>query len=271
MTRDADPKRRSARTVPNHVLRIGSSGSWTTAVSHGFTGAVDANDFGPLVYPWAGDGRAVVMDDPTGVLSGKVVRIEYILTAGNSYDSDRAIYHMATSRGTGWATYGESAAVEHRFVIPSAAAASDATTMRKLQYLRTAAAGSNADGTDNGSIVPREYNGFFSLAFYNHGAETVVPGGLDVVITRDVAHTLRIEFTVNSADGVFDGSVKAILDGVTVKEMTGVCLLYGSSGVVGGLPARFFAYGMGYQFQGTASTSPANEYRYVDSYLCEVR
>lgn len=231
---------------PDTSLPGGGGTSWTTIATANYTDGT----FGDFANGW---GDSVVMDDPTGLLNGKVCRVPYAISAANEYDSDRGVQYDAPT-ATQWLGFGQTGRLEGEFVVP----AGSITAMRKLFYWFPP----DAAGTSSGFVVVGDDHGYLYTEYCNNGVALRIPPGGTYAITKGVKNTLAVEVTVNSAYNVADGAIRVYLNSVLCQQVTGVIVL-NNSGTFGGSPNRFEKFRVGAQLQESGQT--VSEYRYWDN------
>lgn len=162
--------------------------------------------YAPLRNPWAGSDIDIV-DDPTPRASGKVLRISYHPSSGQSWDRS-VIYDFSPAL-----TYNDERWCRARMFFPSAAApwndvAGGNNHNRKIIDWQGV--------TSRFTVHRRDSDRKLKVSVVDpiSGAEVMDPDtGID--LADDAWHTIRVRAVMNSADGVRDAVVEIYIDGDT--------------------------------------------------------
>jgi hypothetical protein len=193
-------------------------------------------------------GTIDVITDPTGKLSGKVVRLHFQRNStSQSADVNRAIVPTVSFiRGLG-----ETFFAACRFVVPTPAA-NMMNAQRKLFYFQRAPndgtyAILNSYGTRLVISVPTGTGGQKDVGFAG-------------ALPYDTPVHLEVQVTGNSAVGVPDGIVRVWKDGVLLHQATNVNYFWTTSG-----PFARYALGEQSQMDPVDTSILFDEYRYLDN------
>jgi hypothetical protein len=188
-----------------------------------------------------------IVDDPTGLLSGKVARIHYVrLDTTSSKDRNNSFDWLPPAGhaiGLGQTIY-----LRGRFVMPLPASGLELTG-RKLFYWQT------HNNATNHFVLSYEDNRII-VALYNtttgyRAFKTIVGQGI-----FGTPHTVEVLVTVNSATDIADGALQVWLDGAQLVSAADV--LFNDSG------EKWVKFKVGQQVNVTDANQTYDEYRYWD-------
>jgi len=191
-----------------------------------------------------GNQHITIMDDPTGLLDGKVARIEFRRTLPRQApDVNRALRYRV-NRGIG---LGETVFFRGDIVIPRPDP-NMASAMRKLFYIQR-------QPNDNSFAVIKADGQSLRAEITRHRVFNAGPNSFPF----DKRVSLEVQITTNSGPGVPDGTFRVWKDGVVVIEANDVVWLTTAK------PFKVFMFGQQTQHKKADRQVMFDEVRYWDN------